>query len=157
MSFRGARLCHFNFLRQKATTASANSGSCTDQCISGGCIKHLLKHVSTRPCCKCFWERNPPPQPHSAVSFVEGLWFLPQKSADAAPVTQSLACSRHTWGDRGPWWEEEEDCCEKHPNGSQFCKSTKAYREKKEINGFIYFCTVVKQSATFKKEHFHIF
>lgn len=53
---------------------------------------------------------------------------LPEKSADAAPVTEPLACSSHTGRHRWARREIEQDCCKKHSDGSQLCQSTATQR-----------------------------
>lgn len=49
---------------------------------------------------------------------------LPKKSADAGPVTESLACSGHTGRHRWPCREIQQDSRKKHSNRSQLCRST---------------------------------
>lgn len=49
--------------------------------------------------------------------------LLPKKSADAAPVAESLAGGGHAGRHRRAWWEIEQDCRKKHRDCSQLCRS----------------------------------
>lgn len=51
--------------------------------------------------------------------------LLPKKSANATPVTQSLACSSHTGRHRRTRWEIQQDCCKEHSNRSHLCQRSK--------------------------------